>query len=197
MPQKTPEGSVVMNTTMKLAVMATAIGCLVRAPQTGWAQCCGDCNGDGQVTINELIGAVNNDLNSCPEAQQHPSHGSALHKFWYERGDNLQCRQHGSVPLNVAVESPCDNGGAAAPNSCSGLGPGQSCNLTTYAGTGGLPLNCWCEFTVTGGSAASVRAGMQVYPDLPGTSGTFHPKRLLPLSSPRTSTARQRPRATS
>jgi hypothetical protein len=29
------------------------------------AQCCGDCNGDGQVTINELITAVNNALNGC------------------------------------------------------------------------------------------------------------------------------------
>ncbi len=29
------------------------------------AQCCGDCNGDGQVTINELITAVNNALDGC------------------------------------------------------------------------------------------------------------------------------------
>lgn len=33
----------------------------------GWAeaQCCGDCGGDGQVTINELVVAVNNALNNC------------------------------------------------------------------------------------------------------------------------------------
>src|SRR5271169_5182301 len=29
------------------------------------AQCCGDCNGDGMVTINELITAVNNALSGC------------------------------------------------------------------------------------------------------------------------------------
>jgi hypothetical protein len=29
------------------------------------AQCCGDCAGDGQVTINDLIVAVNNALNGC------------------------------------------------------------------------------------------------------------------------------------
>ncbi len=33
----------------------------------GWAeaQCCGDCGGDGQVTINDLIVAVNNALTDC------------------------------------------------------------------------------------------------------------------------------------
>jgi len=34
------------------------------------AQCCGDCNGDGQVTINELITAVNNALSGCAQATQ-------------------------------------------------------------------------------------------------------------------------------
>ena len=29
------------------------------------AQCCGDCNADGEVTINELITAVNNALGQC------------------------------------------------------------------------------------------------------------------------------------
>ena len=32
------------------------------------AQCCGDCNGDGAVTINELITAVNNALSGCGAA---------------------------------------------------------------------------------------------------------------------------------
>ena len=32
------------------------------------AQCCGDCNGDGAVTINELITAVNNALDGCGAA---------------------------------------------------------------------------------------------------------------------------------
>jgi hypothetical protein len=34
------------------------------------AQCCGDCNGDGEVTINELITAVNNALQGCGSAAQ-------------------------------------------------------------------------------------------------------------------------------
>jgi hypothetical protein len=34
------------------------------------AQCCGDCNGDGEVTINELITAVNNALQGCGAAAQ-------------------------------------------------------------------------------------------------------------------------------
>lgn len=31
------------------------------------AQCCGDCNGDGAVTINEIITAVNHALNACSD----------------------------------------------------------------------------------------------------------------------------------
>ena len=32
------------------------------------AQCCGDCNGDGRVTIDELVTAVNKALGSCADA---------------------------------------------------------------------------------------------------------------------------------
>jgi len=32
------------------------------------ALCCGDCNQDGQVTIDEIITAVNNALSSCPQS---------------------------------------------------------------------------------------------------------------------------------
>jgi len=42
---------------------------LTAAPTTGTtppAGCCGDCDGDGTVAINELIIAVNNGLNNCP-----------------------------------------------------------------------------------------------------------------------------------
>ena len=37
------------------------------------AQCCGDCNGDGTVTINELITAVNNALDACGAATPTPA----------------------------------------------------------------------------------------------------------------------------
>jgi hypothetical protein len=36
------------------------------------AQCCGDCNGDGHVTIDELITAVNNALSDCGAATPTP-----------------------------------------------------------------------------------------------------------------------------
>jgi len=38
---------------------------LLLSPALAGAQCCGDCNDDGEVTINELITAVNNALNGC------------------------------------------------------------------------------------------------------------------------------------
>lgn len=37
------------------------------------AQCCGDCNGDGTVTINELVTAVNNALDACGAATPTPA----------------------------------------------------------------------------------------------------------------------------
>lgn len=37
----------------------------VVAAQQGAAACCGDCNGDGNVTIDEVITGVNNDVNGC------------------------------------------------------------------------------------------------------------------------------------
>ena len=36
------------------------------AGQAGAQQCCGDCSGDGNVTIDELIAAVGNALGTCP-----------------------------------------------------------------------------------------------------------------------------------
>jgi len=38
---------------------------LLVLPNLARAQCCGDCNGDGEVAINELITAVNNALGLC------------------------------------------------------------------------------------------------------------------------------------
>src|SRR4249920_3030906 len=42
---------------------------LVLGAGAAGAQCCGDCSGDGNVTINDLITAVNNALNGCPAAE--------------------------------------------------------------------------------------------------------------------------------
>ena len=38
---------------------------LLLAPRTASAQCCGDCAGDGQVSVSDLVTAVNNALNGC------------------------------------------------------------------------------------------------------------------------------------
>lgn len=45
----------------RLLVEATPTASPIVAPA-----CCGDCNGDGQVNVNEIITAVNYALNSCP-----------------------------------------------------------------------------------------------------------------------------------
>ena len=45
-------------------VLVPLLALLALAAPAG-AQCCGDCNGDGMVAINELITAVNNSLGTC------------------------------------------------------------------------------------------------------------------------------------
>ncbi|MBX3027444.1 hypothetical protein KF840_21305 [bacterium] len=45
---------------------------LLLAPPGADAQCCGDCDGNGQVSINELITAVNNALGQCQPSAQCP-----------------------------------------------------------------------------------------------------------------------------
>jgi hypothetical protein len=39
---------------------------LVPASTGSSASCCGDCNGNGQVTVDEILTTVNNALNGCP-----------------------------------------------------------------------------------------------------------------------------------
>ncbi len=48
---------------MAKVILTFAIVCSMAGSAA--AQCCGDCSGDGQVTINELITAVNNALDGC------------------------------------------------------------------------------------------------------------------------------------
>jgi hypothetical protein len=49
---------------MRTAVLMLALMCWSATPAA--AQCCGDCNGDGEVSVNDLITAVNNALGGCP-----------------------------------------------------------------------------------------------------------------------------------
>lgn len=51
---------------MKTTAWAFCAVALLRVPTL--AQCCGDCGGDGIVTVNEIITAVNNALGQCPAA---------------------------------------------------------------------------------------------------------------------------------
>jgi hypothetical protein len=46
---------------------------LLLLPPAAGAQCCGDCDGDGQVSINELITAVNNALGQCASGSPTPT----------------------------------------------------------------------------------------------------------------------------
>jgi hypothetical protein len=59
---------------MSKLLVALALVCAIAGSAA--AQCCGDCNGDGSVAINELITAVNNALSNCgaPTATQVPEH---------------------------------------------------------------------------------------------------------------------------
>jgi hypothetical protein len=49
-------------------ITGTVLGALVGlVPQGALAQCCGDCNGDGRVTIDEILKAVNRALTGCSD----------------------------------------------------------------------------------------------------------------------------------
>jgi len=49
------------------ALIALAVG--TSAPIAA-AQCCGDCNADGTVAVEELVGAVNHALDGCPSVHE-------------------------------------------------------------------------------------------------------------------------------
>jgi len=49
-----------------VAITGAALAAMLGTRSTG-AQCCGDCNGDGAVTINELVTSVNRALTNCSD----------------------------------------------------------------------------------------------------------------------------------
>src|SRR5271170_6827800 len=53
-----------MKQTACLVGLAVALVCM--APTIGHGQCCGDCNGDRTVAVNELVTAVGYALSECP-----------------------------------------------------------------------------------------------------------------------------------
>jgi len=91
------------------------------------AQCCGDCDDDGTVTVNELISAVNNALSGCSIVG--PPGVCALLRTGqqesYQEGDDGDLRA--GVPLRYI-----DNGDGTITDSNTGLmwekkGDGQDC----------------------------------------------------------------------
>ena len=53
----------------QVAVTVAAVTVSLFVPAALVAQCCGDCNGDGQVTIDEILKAVNRALGGTCTSQ--------------------------------------------------------------------------------------------------------------------------------
>jgi hypothetical protein len=87
---------------------------LVVVPRGAQSQCCGDCNGDGLVTVDEIITAVNRALGSgiCtqPGGQRFPASGQTT--CWDEHGNVIACSgtgQDGQIQAGGALAY-VDNG---------------------------------------------------------------------------------------
>jgi hypothetical protein len=103
------------------------------------AQCCGDCNGDGEVTINELITAVNNALQGCAA----PTPAQCC-------GD---CNGDGQVTINeliIAVNNALQGCAVATPTPTSGRSPTPTKRPTKTP----TPVPT-CPFKLTDNSAGS------------------------------------------
>ena len=62
-------GTLLVNRRRWLTLGVAAIVFLLWRPQTGLG-CCGDCNGDGTVSVSELITAITGSLNGCSDTVQ-------------------------------------------------------------------------------------------------------------------------------
>lgn len=92
----------------RLCTFATA-ALIVFAAQAARGQCCGDCNGNGTVAINELITAVNNALGECatPPACGLPATGQ---RTSYGAGSD------GHVQAGVALSATDNDDGTVTDN---------------------------------------------------------------------------------
>jgi hypothetical protein len=50
-----------------VTVTTVAVTALLFVPAALMAQCCGDCNGDGTVTVDEILTSVNHALTGCSD----------------------------------------------------------------------------------------------------------------------------------
>jgi len=96
-----------------VAVTVVAITQLLLAPAAVVAQCCGDCNGDGHVTVDEILRAVNRALNGCQDdgvCQRFPATGQTT--CWDTNGSVIACSgtgQDGEIQAGGALAY-VDNG---------------------------------------------------------------------------------------
>ncbi|MDX2168581.1 MAG: hypothetical protein SF182_16025 [Deltaproteobacteria bacterium] len=95
------------------------------------AQCVGDCNGDGQVTINELITGVNIALGSSPV--------SACPSF-DENGDGEVSINELIKAVNIALGAPCGGDGVCGDGNVNV--PGETCDDGNNFGGDGCAANC-------------------------------------------------------
>lgn len=89
--------------------VALALGCIVGVASLSSAQCVGDCNGDGAVSINELITAVNialgnRDLEDCPNADGNGNGGIGINELI--QAVNNASKGCGPTPTPQATSTP-------------------------------------------------------------------------------------------
>lgn len=102
-------------------VLAASFGLLV---STAFAQCCGDCNGDGAVDVTELITAVNSALGACPGCVTRAQIlATGQSKCWDSSGNEIPCAgtgQEGDLHQG-AVRTYSDNGDGTITDNATGL----------------------------------------------------------------------------
>jgi len=105
-----------------VAVLAMA-AVLCAGRQTARAQCCGDCNGDGQVTITELVTAVNSTLAECPACVTKAQiRVTGQTKCWDASGNEIACAgtgQDGELHLGAARSYTNNGNGTITDNATS------------------------------------------------------------------------------
>jgi len=105
---------------MKIRMTCAALAMLLIAGGA-MGQCCGDCNGDGEVTVDEIITAVNHALTNCSD-DGICSMSSCPAQLITCQNDLASCKaQSGGRRLPATGQTTCwdSNGGVIA---CSGTG---------------------------------------------------------------------------
>ena len=116
-----------MNTITRGLLVA---GMVVLAARSVAAQCCGDCDGNGRVAINELVSAVNRALDGCrddgiceaqPGGQRFPASGQTT--CWNSAGTVIPCAgtDHDGDVQAGATLAYMDNGDGTITDNNTGL----------------------------------------------------------------------------